>query len=128
MARLIWLLLSAAGVDDVGPDASLAHATGKHLEGEALKTALAGTTLVIGGTLAGGARVWQLSADGHLSILIGAERREFRKGTWRVDGDHFCRTLIGTSVQDSCLSVVVKDYGFQFFDANGLMEFDARTE
>ena len=128
MARLIWLLLSAAGVGDVGPDASLAHATGKHLEGEALKTALAGTTLVIGGRLAGGARVWQLSADGHLSILIGAERRELRKGTWRVDGDHFCRTLIGTSVQDSCLSVVVKDDGFQFFDANGLMEFDAKTE
>jgi CubicO group peptidase (beta-lactamase class C family) len=128
MARLIWLILSAAGVGDVGPDASLAHTTSNRLKGEPLKSALAGKTLVLRGTWAGGLRVWQLRADGGLSIFIGAERRELRKGTWRVDDDRYCRTLTLTNVQDACLSVVVRDSGFQFFDADGLMEFDTKAE
>src|ERR1700704_3932903 len=45
LARLLWLILSAAGDRDVGPDISLAHATGSRLTGEAIKAKLTGTTL-----------------------------------------------------------------------------------
>src|SRR5262249_8534155 len=64
---LLWLILAAAGDSEGGPDASLAHATGTRLEGEALRSVLAGTTLAVGETLRGGPYVWQLRVDGTLS-------------------------------------------------------------
>jgi CubicO group peptidase (beta-lactamase class C family) len=93
VARLIWLVLSSAGDSEVGPDASLAHATGKRLEGEALKTTLAGATLAFGEMLTGGPYVWQLRADGTLTVLAGPERQERVKGTWRINGGRYCQTL-----------------------------------
>jgi len=128
LARLLWLLLSAAGDDDVGPDISLAHATGHHLAEEQLKSALTGATLSVGEALAGGPYSWQLRADGSLSVLAGAEHRELSKGTWRIDGDRFCRTLSGPNAREACFSVIADDPRLQFFDADGLMRFDTRTE
>lgn len=128
LARLLWLVLSAAGDNDVGPDISLAHAAGDHLTDEALKTALTGATLSVGEVLAGGPYTWQLRADGALSVLAGAEHRERFKGTWRVDGDHYCRTLSGPNAQEACFSVVANNSRLQFFDADGLMRFDTKAE
>jgi CubicO group peptidase (beta-lactamase class C family) len=128
IARLVWLVLSAAGDGAVGPDASLAHATGKRLDGAALKTALAGASLAVGEMLAGGPYVWQLGADGTLSVLGGPERQERFKGTWRVDGGRYCRTLSEANSRETCFYVLAKETGFQFFDADGLMRFDAIAE
>jgi hypothetical protein len=64
IARLLWLILSSAGDGEVGPDASLAHATGKRLDGESLRAALSGTTLAVLRMLAGGPYTLQLRADG----------------------------------------------------------------
>jgi CubicO group peptidase (beta-lactamase class C family) len=128
IGRLIWLILSAAGDSEAGPDASLAHATGQRLEGEALRTALTGTTLVIGERLSGGPYVWQLRADGTLSVLAGPERQERLKGTWRVDGGRYCRTLSEPNAREACFHVVAKDTGLQFFDADGLMRFAGKAE
>jgi hypothetical protein len=128
IARLIWLVLSSAGDSEVGPDASLAHATGKRLEGEALKTALAGTTLAFGEMLTGGPYALQLRADGTLSVLAGTERQERLKGTWRVDGGRYCRTLNEANSREACFYVLPKDTRLQFFDADGLMRFDAKAE
>jgi hypothetical protein len=80
MARLLWLILSAAGDKDVGPDITLAHAVGTRLEGDALKAALAGKTLSVAQSLAGGPYAWQIRADGTFSVLAGAERRERPSG------------------------------------------------
>jgi hypothetical protein len=128
IARLLWLVLSSAGDGEVGPDASLAHATGKRLEGEALKTALAGTTLAFGEMLAGGPYTLQLRVDGTLSILAGPEHRERSNGTWRVDGDRYCRTLSEGDSRETCFNILAKDTSFQFFDTDGLMRFDAKAE
>jgi CubicO group peptidase (beta-lactamase class C family) len=84
IARLLWLILSSAGDGEVGPDASLAHATGKRLEGESLKTALAGRTFAILEMLPGGPYTLQLRADDTLSLLAGPERQERSEGRWRV--------------------------------------------
>jgi CubicO group peptidase (beta-lactamase class C family) len=128
LARLLWLLLSAAGDNDVGPDTSLAHAAGDHLRGEALKAALAGASLSVGEMLKGGPYLWQLGADGALTVLAGTEHRQGPKGTWRVDDDHYCRTLDRRNAREFCFSVVANKSGLQFFDADGLMRFDAKAQ
>ena len=128
LARLLWLVLSAAGDKDVGPDTSLAHATGGHLAGDALKAALTRTPLSVGEALKGGPYTWQLGADGALAVLAGAEHRQTLKGTWRIDDDHYCRTLDRRNAREFCFSVVANKSGLQFFDADGLMRFDTKAE
>jgi hypothetical protein len=128
IARLLWLVLSAAGDPDVGPDTSLVHTAGDHLAGEALKTALTGATLSFGEVLPGGPYSWQLRADGTLSVLAGTEHRERFKGTWRADGEHYCRTLSGPNAQEVCFSVVANNSRLQFFNSDGLMRFDTKAE
>jgi CubicO group peptidase (beta-lactamase class C family) len=129
MARLLWLVLSAAGDTEVGPDVTLAHATGTRLEGEALKAALAGKTLSVGQFLAGGPYAWQIRADGTLSVLAGAERRERWSGQWRID-DHgrYCRTLNEPRPREVCFAVLANEARLQFFDGDGLMRFDTTAE
>ena len=125
MARLLWLILSSAGDNDVGRDATLAHATGKQLRGEAINSALAGKTLELGELLARGPYVWQLRVDGTVTVLSGAERKE-SKGTWRVEADRFC--LNEPNTRERCLDVVANAKGFEFFDPDGLMRFDTKVK
>jgi hypothetical protein len=130
MARLLWLILSAAGDRDVGPDISLAHAEGHRLEGDALKSALAGKTLALGGTRTGGPYAWQVHDDGTVTVLAGAEQRELVKSAWRIDDQgHYCRHLTESGrAREECFDVVENDRTFEFFDADGLMQFDAKVE
>jgi CubicO group peptidase (beta-lactamase class C family) len=128
LARLLWLILSAAGDNDVGPDVSLAHSTGNRLAGEEIKAKLTGATLSVGEALSGGPYLWQLRADGTLSVLAGAEQRERFKGSWRVDGDRYCRTLSEPNAREICFFVVASGSRLQFFGADGLMRFDTRTQ
>ncbi len=128
LARLLWLLLSAAGDNDVGPDISVAHAAGDHLAGEALKTALAGANLSLGEVLEGGPYTWQLGADGVLTVLAGAERRQSYTGTWHIDNDRYCRTLKLPNASEACFSVVANKSRLQFYDADGLMRFDTKPD
>jgi CubicO group peptidase (beta-lactamase class C family) len=130
MARLLWLILSAAGDRDVGPDISLAHAEGHRLEGDALKSALVGKMLALGGTRTGGPYAWQVHDDGTVTVLAGAEQRELAKSTWRIDDQgRYCRFLAaGGRGREECFDVVENDRAFEFFDADGLMQFDAKVE
>jgi CubicO group peptidase (beta-lactamase class C family) len=127
-ARLLWLILSAAGDKNVGPDVSLAHAAGDRLAGKEIRTKLTGATLSVGEVLRGGPYRWQMRADGTLSVLGGAGQRELFKGSWRVEGDRFCRTLGEPSAREACFSVVANGSALQFFDADGLMRFDTRVQ
>jgi len=128
-ARLLWLILSAAGDNDVGPDVTLAHAAGDRLAGEQIKAKLTGATFSVGELLGGGPYLWQLRADGTLSILAGgAEPRERFKGSWRVDGDRLCRTLSEPNEREICFSVVASGSRLKFFTADGLMRLDARAQ
>jgi CubicO group peptidase (beta-lactamase class C family) len=128
LARLLWLLLSAAGDSDVGPDVTLAHAAGDRLAGEALETALSGATLSVGELQKGGPYTWRLGADGALTIEAGAEHRVIQNGTWRLDHDRYCRTLRVPNARELCFSVVANKSRLQFFDADGLMRFDTKAE
>jgi CubicO group peptidase (beta-lactamase class C family) len=130
IGRLLWLILSAAGDTDAGPDVSLAHATGTRLEGDALKSALAGKMLAIGKLPGGGSSAWQLRADGTLSVLGGPEHRERFSGLWRIDErGRYCRTLNDLNdLRERCFFVVANQTGFQFFSGDGLMLFDTQVE
>ena len=130
VGRLLWLILSAAGDNDVGPDATLAHAAGTRLEGEALKSAFVGKTLAFGEQRPRGPYAWQLHDDGTLTVLVGAERREGRKGTWRVDeGGRYCRSFNDDSNRrEVCFVVVANGNAFQFFDSDGLMRLDTKAD
>jgi CubicO group peptidase (beta-lactamase class C family) len=129
MARLLWLVLSAAGDNDVGPDITLAHASGTRLEGDALKTALAGKTLSVGQSLTGGPYAWQIRADGTLSIRVGAEGRERWSGKWGIDDrGRYCRTLNEPRSREFCFAVVANQGRLQFFDEDDLMRFDTVAE
>lgn len=90
IGRLLWLILSAAGVQDIGPDT--APATRKTvLEGEALRSALAGKTLRFAERAVDGPYFMRLDADGAASLSKGPERRETFTGKWWVEGEKLCR-------------------------------------
>jgi CubicO group peptidase (beta-lactamase class C family) len=129
IARLLWLVLSAAGDKDVGPDITLAHSSGTRLEWDALKAALAGKTLSVGQSLAGGPYAWRIRTDGTLSILAGAERRERWSGKWGIDDrGRYCRTLNEPRAREFCFAVVANQGRLQFFDEDDLMRFDTVAE
>jgi CubicO group peptidase (beta-lactamase class C family) len=129
IAWLLWLVLSAAGDKDVGPDITLAQSSGTRLEGDALKAALAGKTLSVGQSLAGGPYAWQIRTDGTLSILAGAERRERWSGKWGIDDrGRYCRTLNEPRAREFCFAVVANQGRLQFFDEDDLMRFDTVAE
>ena len=128
LARLLWHILAAAGDNDIGPDVSLVHAAGNRLSAEEIKAKLTGATLSVGEYLSGGPYLWQLRADGALSVLAGAEQRERFKGSWRVDGDRYCRTLNEPNARETCFSVVASGSRLQFFGSDGLMRFDTRMQ
>jgi CubicO group peptidase (beta-lactamase class C family) len=127
-ARLLWLILSAAGDKDVGPDVSLAHAAGNRLAGDEIRSKLTGATLAAGEVLRGGPYRWQLRADGTLSVLGGAEQQERFRGSWRVHGDRYCRTLSEPNAREACFSVVADGSRLQFFGTDGMMRFDTRVQ
>jgi len=61
--RLLWLVLDAAHVPDIGPGTSIEMAHGNHLDGAALKQLLPGKTLVSGEGASEGPYRIRLSAD-----------------------------------------------------------------
>ncbi|AUC98861.1 serine hydrolase [Bradyrhizobium sp. SK17] len=130
MGRLLWLILSAAGATDIGPDIALAHASGTRLDGDALKAALSGKTLVAGRLLEGGPFAWQVRADGALAVLAGPERRPRWTGIWRVDDrGRFCRSLDEPGDQhELCLRAVADGARLELFDNDGLMRLDTTVE
>jgi hypothetical protein len=79
---------------------------------------------------------WSRYADGTLSVLAGTEHHVGRTGTWRTnDRARYCRTLNDgdrnpgeDTLHERCFDAVVKDRAFQFFDADGLMQFATLIE
>ena len=127
LGRLLWLILTAAGDADAGPDVSLAHADGSRLSGEALHAALSGASLEVGAEIKGGPFHWHLDPDGKLTVLNQGETVVFT-GRWRIDGDRYCRNLVSARPQDACFTAIAKDNRIAFFDSDGLMAFDTTLD
>jgi len=126
IGRLLWLILSAAGVRDVGPDASLEGAHGTRLSGERLKEIISGTTLPYYESLRDGPYLMRLQADGTASYRKGRDAVEYDTGSWNVDGDRLCRERAKTPPHKTCVTAVLEGSRIQLFDANGLMEISGQ--
>ena len=126
IGRLLWLILSAAGARDVGPDASLEGAHGTRLSGEHLKEIMSGTTLTYYESLRDGPYLMRLQADGTASYRKGRDAVEYDTGSWTVDGDRLCREHAKTPPHKTCVTAVLEGSRIQLFDANGLMEISAQ--
>lgn len=90
IGRLLWLILSAAGVKDLGPDTS-ATARTTILAGGALRSALSGTTLRFADEAVDGPYRLRLDADGRALLHKGPERRLAKSGKWWIEGESLCR-------------------------------------
>jgi CubicO group peptidase (beta-lactamase class C family) len=126
--RLLWLVLDAGRFPDIGPDATVAAAKDKPLDGDALKQLVAGKTLRYGDGAANGPIRVKLDVDGDATALRGADRVQFDAGTWRIDGDRFCRDWHKTEPLHACWSATGKGDHISLFDGDGLMVIDAHLE
>jgi CubicO group peptidase (beta-lactamase class C family) len=89
IGRLMWLILSAAGVDDIGPDTSVTAAD--LLPGEAVKASVSGKTLRHADMAPDGPYFMRLNSDGTASLQKGLARKQAYLGKWWVDGAKLCR-------------------------------------
>ncbi len=80
MGRLLWLVLDAGHFPDIGPDATIAAAKGKPLDGGVLKQLVAGKTLRIGDGAANGLYRLKLDNDGSATAQRGPDRVQYEFG------------------------------------------------
>lgn len=89
IGRLLWLILSAARVRDIGPDTSVTTAV--LASADVLKGSLSGNTLRYAETAPDGPYFMRLATDGTASLQKGEARKQVYSGKWWVDGNKLCR-------------------------------------
>jgi CubicO group peptidase (beta-lactamase class C family) len=126
IGRLLWLVLDAGHVPDIGPDASIEAAQGPRANADALARMLPGKTLIYGDTAMQGPYRVRLNADRSAVYLSGPERSEFDTGSWSIRDDQFCREWKKIEPHQLCLAAFGDGSRIQLFDPKGLMFIDAR--
>jgi CubicO group peptidase (beta-lactamase class C family) len=127
IGRLVWLILSAAGID-AGPDTSFATAPGERLAGDALRAALAGRALRFAEAAPDGPYVMRLAADGVATLEKGAERQLALTGKWWVDGNRLCRGWDRDAPRFGSWPVLIDGDHVGLYEANGTMFLRGMTE
>jgi Beta-lactamase len=89
IGRLMWLILSAGRVGNIGPDTSAAAAD--LLSGEAMRPSLSGKTLRYADAAPDGPYFMRFNSDGTASLHKGIARKQAYSGKWWVDGARLCR-------------------------------------
>jgi CubicO group peptidase (beta-lactamase class C family) len=128
MGRLLWLVLGAGHFPDIGPDATIAAAKSKPLDGDVLEQLVTGKTLRIGNGAVNGPYRLKLDNDGRATALRGPERIQYDAGKWYVEGDRLCRDWQKTEPRHSCSSATAEGNHISLFDTDGLMLIDAHVE
>jgi CubicO group peptidase (beta-lactamase class C family) len=125
--RLLWLVLDAGHFPDIGPDASIEEAQGKHLGAAALKEFVAGKTLLYGEAASSGPYRIHLDPDGSAAALRGRDPIRYDMGSWRIDDDdRLCREWQKTRPLRLCWTVIANGSHVALFDENGLLYIDAQ--
>jgi CubicO group peptidase (beta-lactamase class C family) len=120
IGRLLWLILSAAGEGDIGPDPSIAAAAGKKLDQADLKRLLGdGSRWMIPnkGIFMGGRHLVISCAPDGTMLFCPSEETEF-KGKWWISGDRFYFKILGLR---SYFELIRKGSVLTLFDATGTM-------
>jgi CubicO group peptidase (beta-lactamase class C family) len=126
IGRLLWLILDAAGLPNIGPDASIEAAHGTREDGAAMAQLFAGASLIFGDTTMDGPFRIRLDHDGGAVLLKGPEETPSDTGSWSIDGNKFCRDWQKTKPYHACFAVVRDMARVGLFDSNGLMVIEAR--
>jgi CubicO group peptidase (beta-lactamase class C family) len=127
IGRLLWLVLDAAGLPDIGRDASIEAAGGIHESGAALAHVLPGKTLICCGAATDGPYRMRLNRDGSAAFRRGREATDYDTGSWTLNGDRLCREWQKIEPRRACFAVVGDDGAHvELFDRRGLMVIDAR--
>ena len=124
IGRLLWLILDAGSLPDIGPDASIEAAQHSRIHGEALQRTLAGKTLLYGAKAMGGPYRIRLGSDGSATLLEGREATA-DTGTWSIQKDEFCREWTRIEPHHMCFAATGTGSHVQLFDHEGLMSIDA---
>jgi len=89
IGRLMWLILSAAGIEGIGPDTSAAAAA--LASGDAIRKAVGGRTLRYADAAPDGPYRMRLDVDGRASLCKGVEQRLVFSGRWWAGDGRLCR-------------------------------------
>jgi len=119
IGRLLWLILSAGGGKDIGPDPGTEAARGDRLDADGLRETLTGST--VPGTSRSGAP-WRVTyqADGTLAGVAGRADQHRDNGTWRIVGDRYCRQwTVWSGGREICFAVVRDGKVLSLFDLTG---------
>jgi CubicO group peptidase (beta-lactamase class C family) len=125
IGRLLWLILSAAGLPDIGPDRSLAAVQGARFRDDELRHALADTTLQYGITAPEGPSLIRLRADGSASLARGRDERLIAEGSWKIEGSKLCSEWTTLHSKRECYAVVISGDKVDLFDADGIAVIEA---
>ena len=119
LGRLLWTILSAKGVEGIGPDPSIEGAVGIRLVNDSL-TDLGDNTSLEGQNSDGSPWRMSLSADGQAMGVSGRQSEHKDKGSWRVDGDRFCVTWENwREGRERCFGVVRDGNVLKSYDSTG---------
>jgi hypothetical protein len=95
IGRLMWLILSATGVGNIGPDTSAT--TADLMPGKAVNASLSGKML----------RYADVASDGPRRRCKGPARKQVYSGKWWVDGAKLCRGWDQFHPQFDCWPVAI---------------------
>jgi hypothetical protein len=105
IGRLMWLILRAAGVGNIGPDTSAAAAD--LVPGEAVKASLSAKTLRYADGALDGPYFMRLNSDATAALQKGPARKQAYSGKWWVDGAKLCRGWDRFQPRFECWSVAI---------------------
>ena len=126
LGRLIWLVLSAAGERNIGPDPSITAATGTRLDAAGLKRLLKNSSrwkIPNNGIFMGDRHIVIACEKGGAMLFSPTEATQF-KGTWWISDDRFHFNILGLR---SYFKLIQNGRMIKLFDATGTLfgEFEA---
>lgn len=119
IGRLLWLIFSARGETEIGPDPGIDSAEGERLDGAGLERTLNAAT-VTGGRRGGAPWRVTYGADGSLSGVSGWGYEHSDSGSWRVDGDLYCRRWnVWSGGDEACFTLFKDERVLKIYDSTG---------
>jgi len=119
---LLWSILDAAGVENIGHPPFIDQAPGTRLDDAALHEAIVGRRLEAMGGSAG--MFIESGEDGSLSILMGDQ--PIYTGSWAIEAQRFCVDIPESDDIGGCFDVVRDEENVYFYEKDGTLSIGFR--
>lgn len=126
VGRLLWQILAAGGATGLGPDPRIEKAPGRRLAKGDLEDLLSGAKL--SGQRKDG-KPWELtlSGDGSLSGVAGHGKEDSDSGSWRLQGDRYCRKWQRwAGRRERCYDIVAEGTELRAYDTTGTLNWSGK--